>query len=770
MPPIANYKENESMKFPSTSRNILATAVLASIAGITAAQEQSVEEIVVWGGESDRYNSSLSPVSVLRPEDFRAINVATTEDVVKYEPSLVIRRRFIGDSNGVLGMRGSNMFQTSRSMVFADGVPLHYLLQSRWNGAPRWTMVSASEIAQVAILYGPYSAEYSGNAMGGVVEIETAIPQQREFHFDTSYFSQSYNDYGFDGTVDGYKSFFSYGDRFGDTSVYFSVNRLDNESQPQTFRAGSGSSSTNPVSVKGSILENDELGNLQNWFMDTGIVETETTNYKAKLGHDFNDWSVLLNLAYEDRASVSDSANTYLRDSSGNPVYSGHVIDNGQQFFVPASRFAASYLDRDSLNIGLRLRGEITDDVALEANISRFEVLRDETRSSSTHLDDPAHTLAGEVSDFGDTGWDTAEVKLSFTDFGVQGLQLNTGVRHESYELNLDIYDSANYQSGEKTAYTGRSGGETEVAAVFAQFDWELSQQWDAAFGLRYERFESKSGYYDDDDAATPEFDLTHIPSRSDDKVSPKFSLGFAPDDTWRFRYSVAQAYRFPIVEELFSQFEAYNSISVSNPGLKPEDGQFHNLMAERSIPGGFVRINYFHESVEDVIEAQSTTLNGGTSLRTFIPVGEIETSGLELISNVDDLLLPNLDVRFNLVYTDSEIVENAPDPSIEGNAYPRMPAWRGNLLATYNFSDNWNAGVNYQYASDSFGRTDNRDTAHQVYGAQDGYSRLGVNTRYHLPNGLTFGLGIDNLTDEVSFVAHPWPGRTIYANLSYDF
>ncbi len=41
----------------------------------------------------------------------------------------MIRRRFIGDSNGTMDMRGSNMFQTSRSMVFADGVPLHYLLQ-----------------------------------------------------------------------------------------------------------------------------------------------------------------------------------------------------------------------------------------------------------------------------------------------------------------------------------------------------------------------------------------------------------------------------------------------------------------------------------------------------------------------------------------------------------------------------------------------------------------------------------------------------------------
>ena len=121
-----------------------------------AEQETSIDEIVVWGTKtSNRFN----PVSRLNQEDIVSINVATTEDIVKYEPGVVIRRRFIGDSNGVIGMRGSNMFQTSRSMVFADGVPLHYLLQSRWNGAPRWTMVSASEIAEVEVLYGPYSAE-----------------------------------------------------------------------------------------------------------------------------------------------------------------------------------------------------------------------------------------------------------------------------------------------------------------------------------------------------------------------------------------------------------------------------------------------------------------------------------------------------------------------------------------------------------------------------------------------------------------------------------
>ena len=145
----------------------LSRAALLLFPALSALADTAVEEMRVWGERRSSDDSSFtSPNSILRPEDMRSINATTTEDLVKYEPSLVIRRRFIGDANGTLGIRGSNMFQTSRSMVFADGVPLHYFLQSRWNGAPRWTLVSASEIAQVEVLYGPFSAEYSGNAMG----------------------------------------------------------------------------------------------------------------------------------------------------------------------------------------------------------------------------------------------------------------------------------------------------------------------------------------------------------------------------------------------------------------------------------------------------------------------------------------------------------------------------------------------------------------------------------------------------------------------------
>lgn len=729
-----------------------------------------LEEVVVWAQRHSVSAANNHPSTLLLQRDLSSINITTTEDVVKFEPSLVVRRRFIGDANGVMGIRGANMFQTSRSMVFADGVPLHYLLQSRWNGAPRWTMVSASEIAQVEVLYGPFSAEYSGNAMGGVVLIESAIPQQREVHADASYFSQQFSAYGFDETLGGYKTFFSYGDKLGDLSVYLAYNHLAADSQPQTYYHGAsvaaGAAST-PVS--GAIVGNDERGNQQLWFGDTGRVESTTNNYKLKVGYEAGAWQWLLNIAYEDRLSLADAANSYVVDAAGTSLYSGNVVQDNKAIRLAASRLGTSDQSRDSLSTGLRLRGPVGEAALLEVNLNNFSVLRDQSRSSLANPADPAYTPDGQVTEFGTTGWQTADAKLTFDNMGIDGLQLVTGLRHEQYKLNMDVYQSRDYASAEFTRYTSRSGGETRIQAAFAQLSWQIDEHWDGGLGGRFESFSSASGYYSQDLPSTPGFDLVQVPDQSATRFSPKFSLGFHFASPWYLAYSFGRAYRFPIVEELFSQYQAYNSISIANPALQPEAGLHHNLMLEHELSNGFVRLNLFQESVRDVIESQSETLPGGLSVRTFIPLDQVDTLGVELVLNSKEVLVTALDIRFNLTYTDASIQRNRPDPSIEGNVYPRLPAWRGNLLATYHFSQKWHAGLSLQYASNSFGRNDNKDLEQGVYGAQDGYTRIGLKTNYQLAQSTALSLGVDNLTNNISYVAHPWPGRTYYASLAYD-
>jgi len=748
---------------------ISTTSISATLSSEASAQEETLH---VWGKQQDsRAASYTSPTSVITQEDMISINVTTTEDVVKYEPSLVIRRRFIGDSNGTLGIRGSNMFQTSRSMVFADGVPLHYFLESRWNGAPRWTMVSASEIAQVEVLYGPFSAEYSGNSMGGVVLIETAIPQEREFHIDGSFFTQEFDDYGFDDNVSGFKGFMSFGDKVGDLSYFLSYNHLENDSQPQTFIDTSGTPSTDPTSINGAIVDNNKTGTERVWYGNTGVVNTITDNYKFKLGYDFGDWSTLLNVAYEDRRSTTDSANSYVKNEAGNTLWSTPgAVQDGRIFSFDSKRLNVSESDRESLSIGLRVKGYLSGTTQLEVNINRFDILRDEERSSLTNPNDPVYTSAGEIEDYDNSGWKTAEVKLTVDDLGTQGVQFVTGIRHETYELNLDVYESPDYANGVKGNASSRFGGNTAISALYSQWNWDVNPFLDMAFGLRYEHFKSHDGYYDDDNNLTPELDLVSIPSVSINKTSPKFSIAFQPQDDWLIRYSIAKAYRFPIVEELFSQYSAYNTKSISNPELKPENGIHHNLMFDKIIDGGYLRVNIFQETVKNVIESQTDTDSiTGISVRTFVPIDEVNTSGIEFIANIMGVFNPQFDIRFNLTYVDSEITKNDPDPSLEDNQFPRMPHWRSNLLATYHVTTQWDVGGSLQYASNSFGRLDNKDKENNVYGAQDAFTRLGLKTTYAINENTTVSLGVDNLTNEISYVAHPWPGRTYYLNISYD-
>jgi hypothetical protein len=77
----------------------------------------------------------------------RDINATDAEDALKYLPSLLVRKRYIGDYNhAVLSTRASGTGNSARSMVYADGILLSNYLGNGATFAPRWGMVSPEEI------------------------------------------------------------------------------------------------------------------------------------------------------------------------------------------------------------------------------------------------------------------------------------------------------------------------------------------------------------------------------------------------------------------------------------------------------------------------------------------------------------------------------------------------------------------------------------------------------------------------------------------------
>src|SRR6186713_2375150 len=164
------------------------------------------------------------------------VNATDAEDALKYFPSLLVRKRYVGDyDHAVLATRASGTGNSARSLVFADGILLSNLLGNGASFTPRWGMVGPEEIERVDVLYGPFSAAYSGNSVGAVVDYVTRMPEQFEAHMRATSFGQKFDVYSTNATYDGYQASASAGDRFGNWSGWISYNRLDSDSQPLVY-------------------------------------------------------------------------------------------------------------------------------------------------------------------------------------------------------------------------------------------------------------------------------------------------------------------------------------------------------------------------------------------------------------------------------------------------------------------------------------------------------------------------------------------------------
>ena len=363
----------------------------------------------------------------------------------------------------------------------------------------------------------------------------------------------------------------------------------------------------------------------------------------------------------------------------------------------------------------------------------------------------------GRITDFGETGWITYDLKLNNPNFfGRDDLDFTTGYHYDHYELEIDQFNTSNFRAGTRDSRRNSSGGETHTHAVFGQLSWEPIPDVEVTGGLRWEYWGANNGFVENFDGTDP-----NQPDRHETKWSPKASMAYTPGP-WTFRYSFARAHRFPIVQELFQNVAAFNSATVSNPGLEPENGTHHNFLMEYGFNNGYARVNVFRDDICDVIFNQAQLVRGST-ISTFLPIDEVETTGVEFVARQDEILSSNLDLQFNVTWMDAEIARLAATPALEGNDFPRLPEWRANFFATYHVTPDWDVALGGRYQSDPFGRIDNTDTAEDVFGAQDEFFMMDFKTTYRPPfvPGAHVAFGIDNLTDENAFVFHPHPQRT---------
>jgi iron complex outermembrane receptor protein len=176
---------------------------------------------------------------VTREQIDNTVAAYDSEDALRYFPSLLVRKRYIGDYNhAMLSSRASGTSNSPRSMVFADGIPLSNLLGSgvsTLSYAPRWNMVSPEEIERVDVMYGPFSAAYPGNSVGAVVDYVTRMPKAFQATVKLQHNIQPFSMYNTNETYGGSQGAFTLGSKSGDWSWFLAGSRTDSNGQPLTF-------------------------------------------------------------------------------------------------------------------------------------------------------------------------------------------------------------------------------------------------------------------------------------------------------------------------------------------------------------------------------------------------------------------------------------------------------------------------------------------------------------------------------------------------------
>jgi iron complex outermembrane receptor protein len=751
----------------------LATAVSSAFAEdatpAVASPVRNLGTVVVTGSNPTSLPTQIPTTieGIGREEIARGINALDAEDALKYLPSLLVRKRYIGDYNhAVLSTRASGTGNSARSAVYADGILLSNYLGNGATFAPRWGMVNPEEIERVDVLYGPFSAAYGGNSVGAVVDYVTRMPTRFEAHAKFSYSRQPFELYGTDSTYSGRQGSMALGDRAGRWSWYLDLSRSDSEGQPLTFPtrypAAAASSAGTPVS--GAVPGQDRTW--RDWLILGAATQYHTKQHhvKAKLAYDV---SPTLRATYVFGWWKNDSQGrpqSYLRDGAGQPVYSGTVNIGGNAYTLAPTDFNQSNESLQHYMHGLTVKSHTKGVFDWEVAASLYDYDKDILRAPTIALPAAANGGAGRIVNAGGTGWNTFAAKGIWRPDGVNGAHVaEFGYQRESYKLRSIENATADWIAGTPGARNQAFSGRTGIDALYAQDTWKFAPGWKTVLGLRYERWHARDGRTSNATSTIAQG------SRHDDYLSPKAALAFQANDDWVLKASLGRAVRMPTVSELYQGgINGAGVLTNNDPNLKPERSWTGELTAERKLETGLLRLTAFGERTRDALYSQTNVLVT-PNVTNVQNVDRIATKGLELAYAAIDVGVPGLDLNASTTWTDSRIARNDKFPASVGKWQPRIPEWRATGQATYRVNDRLAATLAARYSGRQFSTLDNVDANGFAYQGASKYFTTDLRVTYKFDRQWSMALGIDNLNNYRYWNFHPYPQRTYVAELKFD-
>ncbi|RTL54520.1 MAG: TonB-dependent receptor [Bradyrhizobiaceae bacterium] len=751
---------------PATTRQPLAPVVASDTrgSGPTSAGNPPIK---------DRYQLPQTSESATAERIREQVNALDSADMIKYFPSLFVRKRNYGDNQAVLATRTSGLGASARSLVYADDILLSSLIANNNTlGVPQWNMVSPEAIKRVDFLYGPFSAAYPGNSEGGVLIYTTKMPEKFEMTAKQTEAFQTFDRYDTKGTYRTDQTSVSIGDKLDRFSYFISGSYQNSYSQPLAWVT---TGSNLPAGVTGAIPQSGRIPNTRADVVGAGgLLHTEQETVNGKFAYDVTPWikaTYTMGLWNNDENS---SVQSYLRTASGAPTF-GNV-----------SGFASNNFNWNQTHMAnaVSLKSDTKGLYDFDVSLSRVDFLQDIQRLPfGVVANSASFTPYGKIARLDGTNWMNGDANFIWRP---GSHEVSFGFHGDVYELNNPTYQTSNWTGGPDSSNTLYSSGrgKTSTLALWAQDAWRFAPDWKLTTGVRLEDWSAFDGFNlfaktNSDGSLNGSPVIKYQPDLSSAKVSPKLSLAYEPNKAWLVTASIGQASRFPTVAELYQIVTAGNLTVIPNPNLKPEDVLSEEIAIERRFTDGKVRLSFFNENSHNTLISQlssTTATNGTITNATFTSnVDKTRTTGIELAAQKDNVLIDRLEVFGSITWADARIVS---DPTFvsttgttaDGKRIPNIPEWRVTSGMTYRPDDLWAYTVAVRYASKQYTTLDNTDTVKNVFTAFDSYTVVDLRVQRKVTDNVTASFGIDNVNNAKYTLYHPFPERTYVADLRVKF
>ena len=241
-----------------------------------------------------------------------------------------------------------------------------------------------------------------------------------------------------------------------------------------------------------------------------------------------------------------------------------------------------------------------------------------------------------------------------------------------------------------------------------------------------------------------------------DNAVTGNIGYAYSINPKWTVASSYGTAFVSPSFNYLFSLADTY---ALGNPNLKPERSKNIEASIRYRDDSGSISLTMFQNKIDDFIIYSNPTYITG-SRTTTQNLNKVEIQGLTASG----------DQFFGHFQVKGSLTAQSPKNEDTNKYLPRRATTFGNLNLNY-YIGNWNIGIEETFSNKRF---DDKENSVKL----NGYVLTNLVADYKVNEKLKLNLRLNNVFDKdyslaaegTSGFRYQTPGRSLFANLRYDF